>query len=174
MKASRRSGRQDLESRDKKLLRLIAAFKFLKAALLIAASVGIFRLLHKDLGAVVQHWIEALRLNPGNRHVEMALGKICSLTPSQIKKLGLGGVLYATLFLIEGTGLWLLKPWAEWVTTIITSTLIPLEIYEIYRHPTAVKVLVLVVNIATVWYLIHRIRMRRHGRRDEGEYRRAA
>ena len=154
-----------MKSGDERLLRLIAAFKFLKGTLLVAASIGIFHLLHKNLGTVVEQWIEASHLNPGNRHVEAALAKVSSLSPAQIKKLGLGGLVYATLFFIEGTGLWLLKPWAEWVTAIITSTLIPLEVYEIYRHPTVIKVLVLVVNVATVWYLIHRIRVRREGQR---------
>jgi hypothetical protein len=44
-----------------RLLRLIAVFKFLKAAMLIALGVGAFRLLHKDVGDVVEHWAEALR-----------------------------------------------------------------------------------------------------------------
>ena len=34
----------------------------------------------------------------------------------------------------------------------------PVEVYEIDRHPSIVKVLVLLVNVAVVWYLIHRIR----------------
>ncbi|WP_163464449.1 DUF2127 domain-containing protein, partial [Escherichia coli] len=43
----------------------------------------------------------------------------------------------------EGIGLWLMKPWAEWFTAIITASLIPLEIFEIHLHRTAVKVVVL-------------------------------
>jgi uncharacterized membrane protein (DUF2068 family) len=31
-------------------------------------------------------------------------------------------------------------------------------VYEIFRHPGAVKILVLVVNVAVVGYLIYRIR----------------
>ena len=44
------------------------------------------------------------------------------------------------LFLVEGVGLWLLKRWAEWLTVIITSSLVPIEIYEIHRHPTPVRI----------------------------------
>jgi uncharacterized membrane protein (DUF2068 family) len=32
------------------------------------------------------------------------------------------------------------------------------EIYEIYRHPSAVKAAVLVINLGIVGYLIYRIR----------------
>jgi uncharacterized membrane protein (DUF2068 family) len=141
-----------------RLLRAIAAFKFLKAAMLIALSVGAFKVLHKDLGSVLEHWAEALRFDPGNRFVDAALEKAGHLRPEQIKELGLGSLLYAALFLAEGTGLWLEKRWGEWLTVIITSSLVPVEIYEIYRHPSAVRVAVLVVNLGIVGYLIYRIR----------------
>ena len=80
------------------------------------------------------------------------------MRPAQIKTLGVGSFLYAALFLAEGAGLWLEKRWGEWLTVIITSSLVPVEIYEIYRHPSAVKVAVLVINIGIVGYLINRIR----------------
>jgi uncharacterized membrane protein (DUF2068 family) len=140
------------------LLRLIAIFKFLKAGLLIVLGVGAFRLLHQDIGGTVMHWIDALKLDPGNHFFDVALAKASNLTPKQIKQLGLGSFFYAGLFLTEGTGLWLLKRWAEWFTVIITSSLVPVEIYEIHRHPTAVKVVVLALNLAVVVYLIYHIR----------------
>lgn len=141
-----------------RVLRLIAAFKLLKAGLLIALGLGAFKLLHKDMSDVLEHWIEAFKLDPANRFVDAALGKAANLSPSQIKKLGLGSFFYAGLFLTEGIGLWLLKRWAEWLTIIITSSLVPLELYEIHRHLTPVKLTVLVVNLAIVGYLIYRIR----------------
>jgi uncharacterized membrane protein (DUF2068 family) len=61
------------------------------------------------------------------------------------------------LFLTEGLGLWFLKRWAEWFTVIITSSLVPVEVYEIHRHPSAVKVVVLAINVAVVGYLLYRI-----------------
>jgi uncharacterized membrane protein (DUF2068 family) len=147
-----------MKSSDNRLIRLIAAFKLLKAWLLIALGVGTFKLLHQDVAGVVEHWIEALKLDPGNRLVDAALSKASNLTPEQIKKLGLGSFIYAALFLTEGIGLWLLKRWAEWLTVIITSSLIPVEIYEIHRHLMWAKVVVLVLNVAIVIYLIYRIR----------------
>ena len=67
-------------------------------------------------------------------------------------------MLYAGLFLVEGTGLWLERRWGEWATVVITGMLIPVEMYEVLRHVTVVKVLVLVVNVAVVAYMIYRIR----------------
>jgi uncharacterized membrane protein (DUF2068 family) len=148
-----------MKSRDARLLRIIAVFKFFKGALLVALSVGAFKLLHKDIEGLAERWVEALRLDPGNHFVDAALARISNLTPQQIKKLGLGGLLYAALFFIEGTGLWLRKRWGEWLTVIITSTLVPFEIYEIYRHLTWIRVGALAINVAIVIYLIYRIRI---------------
>lgn len=144
--------------KDGALLRVIAVFKFLKAASLIAVSVGVFRIMHQDLGMRLEHLIRAMRLDPGNRHVEMLLSRVSNLSPDQIKKLGVVGLVYAGLFLIEGTGLWLQRRWGEWATVVITGLLVPVEVYEIHRHPSIVKTLVLVVNVAVVLYLIYRIR----------------
>jgi uncharacterized membrane protein (DUF2068 family) len=88
----------------------------------IALGVGAFKLLHKDIADVAEHWIEALRLDPANRFLDAALERAANFSPEQIKKLGLGSFIYAGLFLTEGVGLWLLKRWAEWLTVIITSS----------------------------------------------------
>jgi uncharacterized membrane protein (DUF2068 family) len=97
------------------MLRLIATLKFLKVALLVATGVGIFKLLHKDLGCAMEHWITMLGLNPGNQFVEAALTKAANLTPHKMKLLGAGSFIYAGLFLTEGVGLWLAKRWGEWL-----------------------------------------------------------
>jgi len=142
------------------LLRLIAVFKFFKAALLIALGVGLFRALHKDIGSVLEHWAEALRLDPGSHFLNEVLARAARVSPGQVKQLGVGSFLYAGLFLAEGTGLWLRKRWGEWLTIIITGSLVPVEIFEIHRHPSWVKVGVLVVNVGIVVYLIYHIRKR--------------
>jgi uncharacterized membrane protein (DUF2068 family) len=140
---------------------LIALFKLVKAALLIAVGVGALKLLHKDVAGAVEHWVELLRLDPNNHYIDTALEKASNLTPDKIKELGLGSMIYAGLFLTEGIGLWLEKNWAEWLTVIITSSLIPIELYEIYRNPTPVKIAVLLINVAIVAYLVYRIRQKR-------------
>ena len=150
-----------MKASHSRLLRLIALFKLVKAALLIAVGVGALKLLHKDVAGAVEHWVELLRLDPNSHYIDTALEKASNLTPDKIKELGLGSMVYAGLFLTEGIGLWLEKRWAEWLTVIITSSLIPLEIYEIYRHPTAIKIAVLLINIAIVAYLVYRIRDKR-------------
>jgi uncharacterized membrane protein (DUF2068 family) len=99
-----------------------------------------------------------LGFDPGNQYVDSALQKLANLPPNKIKGLGVGSFVYAGLFLIEGIGLWMVRRWAEWFTVIVTSSLVPVEIYEIHRHPGPVKILVLIINLAVVGYLAYRIR----------------
>jgi len=146
------------KSSHKGLLRLIAIFKLLKAVLLIAVGVGVLKLLHKDVAGAVEHWVELFRLDQNNHYIDAALEKASNATPGKIKELGLGSLIYAALFLTEGIGLWLEKRWAEWLTVIVTSSLVPIEIYEIHRHPSPVRIAVLLINIAIVAYLVYRIR----------------
>jgi uncharacterized membrane protein (DUF2068 family) len=148
-----------MNSPDAKLIRLIALFKLLKAVLLIGVGIGALKMLHQDVTSVLEHWVSLLGLDPGNRYVDRALQKAANLSPNKIKGLGIGSILYAGLFLTEGVGLWLMKRWAEWLTVIITGSLVPVEVYEIYHRPTPIKVLVLIINLAIVGYLLRRIRI---------------
>jgi uncharacterized membrane protein (DUF2068 family) len=148
-----------MPSHNTRLIRLIGLFKLMKAILLIAVGVGAFKMIHSDVTDVATRMVARLGLDPGGRYVGRALLSTASLTPDKIRALGVGSFLYAALFLTEGTGLLMAKRWAEWFSVIITSSLLPFEIYEIHRHPTSLKVVALLVNLAFVAYLLYRIRI---------------
>ena len=137
---------------------LIGLFKLLKGLLLTAAGVGALRLLHRDVSESVDHWIDILRIDPENRYIHPILAKILVVTPKQLKELSAGTFFYAALLLVEGIGLLLRQHWAEYFTVISTGVFIPLEIYELTRHFTAPKLVVLLLNAVIVIYLINRLR----------------
>jgi uncharacterized membrane protein (DUF2068 family) len=143
---------------DKRMLRAIAIFKFAKATLLLFLGVVALRLIHTDIEGLLEAWIPRLGLEPGGRYVGQALVEAAALTPTRILDVGVGSLIYAALFLTEGIGLWLLKRWAEWMTIIITSSLLPVEVWELFRHPNVAKVLVLVINLVLVGYLVWQVR----------------
>lgn len=140
------------------MLRLIAFFKLLNASLLIAVGVSAFKLVHSDISGILTDWVVRLGLDPGGRHVGRFLLQAATLTPNKIRELGVGSIVYAGLFITEGIGLWYLKRWAEWLTIVITGSLIPLEILQIYRHPTAPRFLLFILNLLVVAYLVYCIR----------------
>lgn len=157
-----------MDSSHNGLIRLIAVFKLVKATALIVVGIGVLKLLHGDVGAQLEHWVAMFGFDPGGRYLAHAIQKATNLSPHKFKEFSFGSFIYAGLFLTEGIGLWLMKRWAEWFTVVITASLVPLEIYEIYRHPTALKIVVLIVNLGVVAYLLHRIfRERRDSRRQD-------
>jgi len=139
---------------------LIGLFKLFKGISLLIIGFGLLRLLHRDVATVVEHWIEVLRVDPENRFIHRALLRIFNVTPKQLRELSAGTFIYAGIFLTEGTGLVLRKHWAEYMTLISTGLFVPLEVYEIYRHFTMLKLAVTVVNVLIVWYLAVRIKRR--------------
>lgn len=157
-----------MPSHNTRLIRLIGLFKLFKAILLTAVGIGAFKMIHSDLTDVAFRIVAKLGLDPAGRHVGRLLLETTNLTPDKIRAVGVGSFVYAALFLTEGIGLTMAKRWAEWFSVIITSSLVPFEIYEIYRHPTVLKFGALLVNIAVVAYLIYRIRT------DDAELKRAS
>ena len=139
-------------------LRVIAAFKLLKALALIAVGVGALKLLHKDVAAIVEHWIDIFRVDPHNHFIDLLLDKLSVLDDRRLKELSVGTFIYAAIFLVEGVGLALKKRWAEYFTIITTSSLLPIEIYELARRVSVGRSLALVINLAVVAYLIIELR----------------
>lgn len=140
------------------LLRAIALFKFLKASLLIAAGIGALHLVKKDFNEYVDQLVVRYHLDPGNHFVAQALARTANVTPRRLHEIGAVAFVYAALFLLEGIGLWSLKRWGEWVTVVITGSLLPFEIYELFHRPSFAKGAVLAINTAVFAYLIHRLR----------------
>ncbi len=142
-------------------LLLIGLFKLFKGILLVAVGVGALRLLHKDVAATVNHWVDILRVDPDNRIIHKILTKVFAVTPKQLRELSVGTFFYAALLLTEGVGLLLRKHWAEYFTVITTAALLPIEVYELVHRLTFTRTSVLAVNLIIVWYLVQRLRGKR-------------
>jgi len=141
--------------RDRGVL-LIAIFKVAKAIVLIAAGIGVFRLLDPAVAARVEGWLAQVQLAAGHRIIAF----LSRADDHKIEFLGSLAFAYAILFLVEGTGLLMRKRWAEWFTIIITGSLLPFEIYEIFKGVSAAKVATVILNAAVVIYLVIRVRQR--------------
>ena len=139
-------------------LRLIAAFKLFKGLVLFAVGIGALRLLHKDVALEVERWADIFRVDPHNRYIYHLLEKVSILNDRKLKELSIGTFFYSALLLTEGIGLLLAKRWAEYFTIIVTSSFLPLEVYEITRRASWPRIIVLLANIAIVIYLIFEVR----------------
>lgn len=142
-------------------IRLIAYFKFFKGILLVASGIGLLKLLHKDVAEVVNHWISTLHFDPDNRHIHGVLLTASVVNQRQLKELGVGSVVYAGLFLTEGSALLMQKRWAKYLTAIITATFIPLELWELVEHFSTIRTVVIMVNVIILLYLAAKIKFDR-------------
>ncbi len=139
-------------------LRLIAAFKLLKGLALLALGIGALKLLHKDVAAVVEHWINIFQVDPHSHYIQLLLAKLSIVDDRRLKELSVGTFIYSAIFLAEGMGLALGKRWAEYLTIVTTASLLPLEVYELVKHVGIGKGVALVINLGVVAYLIFELR----------------
>ena len=148
-------------------LELIGAMKLLKGAALLVVGVGLLSLLHRDAEETVRAWIEFLRIDVHAHLVERLLAKVAGIHHNTLRSLGVGTLLYAVVFGTEGVGLLLGQGWAEYMTTLVTVSFLPIEGYELITHPSVLKGLVILINAAVVVYLVIEIRRRRRAERSE-------
>jgi uncharacterized membrane protein (DUF2068 family) len=152
------------EQRSPTGLLAIAVFKLVKATVLVAVGVGALSLIHNpDTEATLRHLLNVLRVDPNNHFFNRGLSAVSGLDQRRLAEVGIGTFVYAAVFLVEGTGLLLRKTWAEYLTTIVTASFVPLEVHEMVRKASALKAAGIAVNVAIVVYLVLRLL---HERRD--------
>jgi uncharacterized membrane protein (DUF2068 family) len=140
------------------VLRTIALYKIVKVVLLLCVAYGELRLSDASIFAKLLAWAQDRPYGLEHHLVFQGLEWFSGLSASRVHALRLVTLVYAAVFAVEGVGLWMEKRWAEWLTTIITASLIPLEAWEIFFRPTIGKILVLIVNLAVVGYLVWHVR----------------
>jgi uncharacterized membrane protein (DUF2068 family) len=149
-----------------RFMQAIAVFKFVKAILFLLAALGALGLMQQGVADQAREWASAMAFTSGQQITRRVIGFIAGLSRSKIGALGVVALFYATLFATEGVGLWRERRWAEYLTVIATGSLIPLEIWEIVRHPTPLRFATFAGNVVIVIYLIVRIRRPRGAERQ--------
>lgn len=153
--------------RDRFVLRLIAcdrALHFLVlgalgiALLVVAAHESSLRGTFYRVLAALQRGVaggpvqSATHVHPSGLLGEVA--RLFSLGSGRLREVGAVLIGYALLEGVEGVGLWLMKRWAEYLTFLATTVLLPLEVYELTSRLTVLKVIGFIINLAVVVYLL--------------------
>jgi uncharacterized membrane protein (DUF2068 family) len=153
------------------VLRLIAVYKFVKAALAFALGLALLKMMHHDVAAFLRDYIiEPLHLDSDydseNRildwlvkDADWLLQEATYLTPHKIRLSAYASFFCAAVFALEGTGLYLKKHWAEYMVLLVTGTPLPFEIFLLYHKFAWWKVIMMTGNLLIVAYLIHRLRL---------------
>jgi uncharacterized membrane protein (DUF2068 family) len=145
------------ESRGR-LIWLIALERTLRGLLLLAAGIYLLAKSGANFGDIANHIAARLELDPQRPWIRHLVAKLGHLRKHQVQLFGVLAIGYAALEITEGVGLFYRKRWAEWLTVVATSLLVPIEVYELVRHPSWLKAGGVVVNIAIVVYLVRVVR----------------
>jgi len=138
------------------LLAWIIAFKAFKSIALLTLGIALLATRHDDPVDLLTRAALAIHLPLTSTLFDRALRFALNLSIGRQIALALTAFGYAVLMGSEGVALYLRKPWARWFTIGATSSLLPIELYEIVRELHPVRVLVLLANLAIVAYLLER------------------
>lgn len=147
--------------RDRIILRLIAvnrALHFVGLGL-VALAILLFSANRADLRDTVYKVIADLQGGVATEgHAKSGLAhevdRLFSLQSSKLHLFAVIALVYATVEGVEAIGLWYAKRWAEYLTLIVTASLLPVEVYELAHHATVFKIFAFILNVAVVVYLL--------------------
>ena len=97
--------------------------------------------------------VDYFDLDMDNSYIEAMITGIGMIKNRTMIVVSIGIVSYASLNLAMAYGLHRRKRWAEWLTVIATALFIPFEIYEIIQEQTLIRIGILTLNCAIVYYL---------------------
>jgi uncharacterized membrane protein (DUF2068 family) len=141
-------------------LRVIGIFKLGQSLLIAAVALAALHLIRPSVAAQVREWMADLPYDAQQDYARRTAGWLLGLPPGHAKALAGGTLLYSLLFAVEGVGLLFKKRWAEWLTVVATASLIPFEVWEVAHRPGNIKVLIIVVNVAVVYFLARHLASR--------------
>ncbi len=149
--------------RDKIVLRVIAVDRAFHFLILAVLAVAVFLIashqqqLRQDFYRVladIQGGVGGGPLQTEHRGLVGRLDELFSLNQGTLELVGAGLAGLAVIEGVEAVGLWYQRRWAEYLTFIVTTALIPLEVYELAATASWFKVVALIVNLGIVIYLL--------------------
>ncbi|RLV50677.1 DUF2127 domain-containing protein [Nocardioides mangrovicus] len=154
--------------RDAFILRLLAVERFVRGLLLLALAYGIYRFngARDSLQQVFDRYLPAFRTAADRVGIDLQntgpvrlIQHALALRHSTLMLVAAAVLAYAALQLGEGTGLWLMKRWGEYLAVVGTGIFVPLEVYEILERVTWLRVAALLVNVFAVVYILYTKRL---------------
>ncbi|MDR3639987.1 MAG: DUF2127 domain-containing protein [Humidesulfovibrio sp.] len=147
-------------------LKLVALLELTKGVLVLAAGFGLLTLLHHDAVRAAEDLVDLFHLNPASRTPRIFIAAAATLTDARLWMLAAAALGYSLVRMVEATGLWLSKAWAEWFGALAGGIYIPFEIYELAMKVTWLRVGVLAVNAVIVGYLARELWRTKRARRN--------
>ena len=133
----------------------MAVFEALKGAIVFVAGFGLTRLVHRDVAHAAHALIDRLHLDAARKFPHIFLQLAANLSDAQLWGLAVLALAYALLRFAEAYGLWFQRRWGEWIAAVSGGIYVPVELYELARGVTWIKLAALLLNAAVVAYMCY-------------------
>jgi len=146
--------------RDRYVLRLIALDRALHVVLLSLLAIAFLTFAWRDKALHDDYQNLMNALNGGGATASRVrgllgyLGKAFHYSPTHLVILAVIFAAFAAVEAVEAVGLWRNRRWAEYLTFVVTTALIPYEIYELTLKVSVLKLVAFVLNVLVVVYLL--------------------
>ena len=134
-------------------IRWVALFEASKGVVVILAGLGFFSLINHNLQDAAEQLAAQLHFNPSMHLTRIFIEAASNLNDARLALLALASLLYSTMRFIEAYGLWHERRWAEWFAVISGGVYLPVEIVELVRGVSWIKLSVLAINLVIVIYM---------------------
>jgi uncharacterized membrane protein (DUF2068 family) len=158
--------KSDPHRRQRRALRAVAMFEFVKGVFVVLMGFCAIALVHKDVWLLAESLLALLHINTDSRSAQLFLDFADSVTDARLWAAARVAFAYAALRFTEAYGLWKERTWAEWVAFVSGSLLLPLEVRELLRGLTVLRCALFVGNVAVVLYMLYVILTNRRERRN--------
>jgi uncharacterized membrane protein (DUF2068 family) len=131
----------------------IIVFKILKGLLFATLAVTAYVLSDNNLPDEYKQLLHWLRFNPERKFWTDIAAQVATITEPKMVHAAVGTLIYSLFSLVEGIGLMFRISWAGWLSIGESSFFIPIELFELVKHPGLPLLGILVLNVFFVWYL---------------------
>ncbi len=160
------AAKSDSHRRQRRVLQAVAMFEFLKGMFVVLMGFCALALVHKDVWLYAESLLALFHVSTDRRSAQLFLDFADSVTDARLWAAARIAFAYSALRFTEAYGLWHARTWAEWVALISGALLLPLEVRELMRGLSILRIGLLVGNLAVVLYMLYVIRTNRRERRS--------
>jgi len=147
-----------LHAAQRRLLRLVASFEFIKGVFVLLIGLSAILLVHKDAWVIAESLLALFHIGTDRHSAQLFLNFADDITDTRLWIAVRLAFVYSALRFAEAYGLWKERRWAEWVAFGSGTLLMPLEIRELMRGITLVRSVLFVGNLAIVLYMLYLLR----------------
>ena len=132
----------------------MSLFEAGKGLLVFSLALLLSTFVHRDLPGIVAEFRTRWHLDPSGHIPELAKMLMHDLTGSRLHLLIMLAAIYALMRFVEAYGLWFEKRWAEWFALVSGGVYLPVEIYELAKGFSWLKMGVFAINLVIVGYMM--------------------